>query len=152
MEFVRKSLPATHYIYVPRQCPAPEIASAMGSGFGEVFGFVGEAGVMPLSMPMSLYPAMPAAEVSFHAAVMVSAEDAAKVTGNIMAAELPAGEVMMVTHVGPYDKMYEAHQALWAHMEAEGIPAAMPVFEVYIDDPGQVAPDALRTEVYRAIG
>lgn len=152
MDFIRKTLDATHYIYVPRQCPYPEIAQAMESGFKEVFGFVGSARIRPLSMPMSLYPAMPSEEVAFHAGVMVSAEDAAKAEGTIKAAELPAGEVMMATHVGPYDRMHETHQALWAHMETAGIPAAMPVWEVYVDDPGDTAPKALRTEIYRAIG
>jgi len=59
MEFTRQTLPAQHYLYVTRECPyGPEIAEAMGSGFAEVFGFVAENGITPLSMPMSVYHGM----------------------------------------------------------------------------------------------
>jgi len=46
----------------------------------------------------------------------------------------------------------KTHGALWAHMEAEKIDGAMPVWEVYIDDPGDTPEATLRTEIYRAIG
>lgn len=153
MAFTRKTLPAQHYIYVDRECPyGPEIAEAMGSAFMEVFRFVGEAGVSPLSMPMSVYLGMDPSILRFRGGVIVSAEDAAKATGTIKADTLPGGDVMTTTHVGSYDTMNQTHQALWQHMEAEGIPGAMPVWEIYADDPGDTPEAELRTDIFRAIG
>lgn len=153
MEFTRKTLEPQHYIYVDRECPyGPEIAKAMESGFGEVFTFVGTQGLKPLSMPMSVYLEMDPTMLRFRAGVIVSAEDATKASGNIKSDQLPSGDIMTATHTGPYDQMSDSHQAMWKHMEAEGIPAAMPVWEIYVDDPGQVPANQLRTDLYRAIG
>lgn len=152
MEFVRKSLPAQHYIYVDRECNyGPEIAEAMGSAFGEVFGFVGENGIAPISMPMSVYTGMDPAKLRFRGAVIVSQEDAAKASGNIKADVLPEGDAMTVTHVGSYMGMGDTHKAMWGHMKEQDIPGTMPVWEIYVDDPTEVDEETLRTEIYCAI-
>lgn len=153
MEFERKDLPDQHYIYVEKEVPyGPEIADAMGAAFGEVFSFVGTHGLTPLSMPMSVYPGMDAETLRFHGGVIVSKEDAAKASGTVKAGLLPACEVMHTTHVGPYDGMNKTHQAMWTHMKDNDIPQAMPIWEIYADDPGQVAEQDLRTEIYCKIG
>lgn len=153
MEFTRKTLTLQPYIYVDRECPyGPEIADAMGSAFGEVFAFVGQSGITPLSMPMSVYTGTDPKILRFRGAVAVSAEDAAKATGAIKSDTLPSGDVMHVTHVGTYDAMNLTHQALWSHMETAGITGTMPTWEVYIDDPGETAPETLRTDIFCTIG
>ncbi len=155
MDFVRKTLPEQHYIYVEREASmtGTEIADAMASGFGEVFSFKEKNGVKPLSMPTAIYMDMPDGEkMMFRAGFFVSAEDAARAEGQIQSGVMPAGEAFMATHVGPYAKLHETHKALWDHMEAEGVERAMPVWEVYIDDPTTVPEMEIRTEVFRAIG
>ena len=53
MDFIRKTLPEQHYIYVDKEVPyGPEISDAMGAAFGEVFGFIGQNGITPLAMPI----------------------------------------------------------------------------------------------------
>ena len=152
MEFTRKTLPAQSYVYVDREVPyGPEIAEAMGSAFGEVFGFLGQNGITPLAMPMSVYTGMDPNILRFRGGVIVAAEDAAKASGNIKSAELPAGDVMTVTHVGAYDEMNKTHQAMWAHMKENEIEAAMPIWEIYVDDPGEVAAEKVRTDIYCAL-
>ncbi len=152
MEFTRKTLPAQHYIYVDRECDyGPGIAEAMGSAFGEVFGFVGENRITPMAMPMSVYLGMDPKKLRFRGGVLVSAEDAAKASGNIKADILPAGDVMTTTHVGAYQNLNETHKAMWDHMKMEDIPGTMPVWEIYVDDPGEVAEAEVRTEIYCAI-
>lgn len=153
MEFSRKTLPEQHYIYVDRECDyGPGIADAMGSAFGEVFGFVGQHGITPLSMPMSVYMTMDPTKLRFRGGVIVSADEAAKASGNIKSDTLAAGDAMTTTHVGPYTDMNKTHRALWDHMEAEGIPLAMPIWEIYVDDPGQTPEAEVRTDIFRTIG
>ena len=154
MTFERKTLPEQHYLYVDREASlsGPEIASAMASGFGELFGFAKEKGVNPLAMPMSVYMEMPAGDkMAFRASVFVSAEDAKRAEGEIKAGVMPAGEVFTTTHIGPYANLNQTHKALWDHIEAQGISKAMPVWEIYVDDPASTEEAELRTEVYRAI-
>ncbi len=155
MEITRKSLPEQHYIYVDREASFSknDIAEAMGSGFGAVFMFTKEHNVSPLSMPASIYMEMPSDDrIPFRAAFFVSADDAAKATGEVKAAVMPAGDVAAATHVGPYAGLKESHKALWDYVEAEGLAAAAPVWEIYIDDPTTVPEAELRTEIYRAVG
>ena len=108
--------------------------------------------IVPLSMPMSVYIDMDPKILRFRGGVMVASEDAAQASGTLNAATLPAGEAMHVMHVGPYDNLGDTHKAMWDHMKTQGINGTMPVWEIYVDEPGVVAPDALRTEIYCAIG
>ncbi len=153
MDFIRKTLPEQHYIYVDKEVPyGPEISDAMGAAFGEVFGFIGQNGITPLAMPMSVYMGMDPEILRFRGGVIVSAEDAARASGTIKAATIPAGDAMHVVHVGDYGALGDTHKAMWDHMKDQGINGTMPVWEIYIDDPGEVAQDKVRTEIYCAIG
>jgi len=152
VEITRQSMDAQHYIYVDRECPyGPEIADAMGSAIGEVFAFAAQSGITPLDMPMSVYLQMDKDMLRFRGGVIVSAQDAAKASGPIKSDVLPAGDVMSATHVGPYDDLAKSHQDVWSYMETHGLPAAMPVWEIYTDDPGEVAQDKIRTKIFRAL-
>jgi effector-binding domain-containing protein len=90
--------------------------------------------------------------IPFRAAFFVSADDAAKASGEIKSAVVPAGDVATATHVGPYTGLKESHKAVWDYVEAEGLAKAAPVWEIYVDDPTTVPESELRTEIYRAIG
>jgi effector-binding domain-containing protein len=154
MEFTRKKLPEQHYLYVDRETAmdAKSIGDAMGSGFGEVFGFTQEKGVTPLTMPSSIYLDMPSGDkMAFRAAVFVSADDAAKAEGNIKAGVMPAGDAVTGTHQGPYGNLNQSHKALWDYVEQNNLGKAMPVWEIYVDDPTKTPEEKLRTEIYRAI-
>ena len=101
---------------------------------------------------MSVFLGMDPSVLRFRGGVLVSAEDAAKAAGSIKTDKLPEGEAMTATHVGPYANLNLSHGALWKHMEDNGIPGSMPVWEIYVDDPGEVAEENLRTEIFRKIG
>ncbi len=153
MAFERKTFDTQHYLYVEKTCEYKDIAENMGAAFGAVFGFVGQQGITPLSMPMSLYVAMPnGPEMTFRGAVLVSAEDAAKASGDILAATIPAGDAMHTTHIGAYSGLGATHQALWGHIKDNNLNGQMPVWEIYLDDPGDTDEAALRTEIYCALG
>ena len=152
MQPKRVTLQAQPYLYVERECPyGPEIADAMASAFGEVFSFAQEHGITPASMPISVYVGMDPAVLRFRGGYLVTPEDATKATGRVRADELPAGDVMTVTHVGPYQGLGSTHQQMEEAMKAGGTPSGLPIWEHYVDDPDEVAEDELRTEIFRPI-
>ena len=55
--------------------------------------------------------------------------------------ELPAGSYMSVDYYGAYDGMKGAHEAIWAHMQANNMEMSEPIIEEYITDP-QTEPDS----------
>ncbi|MGE0410229.1 MAG: GyrI-like domain-containing protein [Amphiplicatus sp.] len=154
MRFERKTLPDQHYLYVDRECgfDPKSISEAMASGFGEVFAVAQAKGIKPLAMPMSVYMEMPNDKLRFRAGVLVSADDAAKAGGAVKAGVMPAGDVLTTTHVGPYATLNRSHKALWDYAEREGLAKAMPVWEIFVDDPTKTPEIELRTEIFRALG
>ena len=155
MDIERVSLPEQHYLYVERQSSmdGAEIAAAMGSGFGEVYGFTEEQGIERLNMPMALYMDMPAdGKMSMRLGIMVSRADAARAEGSVKAGVLAAGNAVRAVHVGPYANLNQTHGAVWSYIADNGLGQAMPVWEIYVDDPTLVPEAEMKTEVYRAIG
>jgi hypothetical protein len=59
--------------------------------------------------------------------------------------QLTKGPSMQVLHVGPYDALGRSVGALHSAMAASGLTFAGPHHEIYLDDPGRISPDALRT-------
>jgi len=61
--------------------------------------------------------------------------------------EVPGGEFAVVTHVGPYEQLGLAYHALYAWAQEHGHEARGLVREIYVNDPANVRPEALQTEV-----
>jgi effector-binding domain-containing protein len=81
-----------------------------------------------------------------HVEVGVELRQPCPLTGRVVASTLPAGQVAMTVHRGPYAGLGEAHQAIRDWCAAHGEPPAGPRWEVYgphRDDPADVW-----TEVY----
>jgi len=61
--------------------------------------------------------------------------------GEVVCAETPAGEVVMTTHVGSYDKLAQAHDAIHSWRAANGRTFGGSSWEIYgdwTDDPSQL--------------
>lgn len=81
-----------------------------------------------------------------HVEVGVELRQPCPLTGRVVASTLPAGQVAMTVHRGPYAGLGEAHRAIRDWCAAHGEPPAGPRWEVYgphRDDPADVW-----TEVY----
>ena len=155
MEFRRVELPEQHYLFVERTATydGSSIAEAMSSGFGEITRFAQQNGIERLTMPSAVYVDMPGPNgMTFRAAIFVKAEDAAKAGGDIKAGIIQAGEVYTATHSGSYANLNQSHNALWEQMDTDGALKAMPIWEIYADDPTLVHEAECRTEIFRAIG
>jgi DNA-binding transcriptional MerR regulator len=68
------------------------------------------------------------------------------------AVELPAATCAWTTHRGSYDELGLAHHALFAWAQERGHDAQAAVREIYVNDPNEVAEDALLTEVLLPLG
>lgn len=67
--------------------------------------------------------------------------------GEVEAGTIPASLAVETIHVGPYDDIGAAYEALRAWMKENGRVPAGPAYEHYVDDPDDVAPDELRTRI-----
>lgn len=68
--------------------------------------------------------------------------------GPIKTYELPGGRMVKVQHRGPYEGCGPTYTRLFAWIEEQGLDVTGPVREVYLNDPTQVKPEELLTEIY----
>ena len=123
-----------------------EISSVMGQLYGEVFGYLGSIGVAPAGAPFARYHSVTQDAVDMDVGVAVTQSVEGK--GRIAACELAGGRLAVTWHVGPYDTIAGAYEALQAWMAEQGVQPAGPSWEVYWTDPQQVPdPSQWRTEV-----
>jgi len=69
------------------------------------------------------------------------------VPAGLNASSIPAGRSAVTMHVGSYDGLPNAYEALGAWMDSEGHQPGMGPYEVYIDEMDESRTDELRTEV-----
>jgi AraC family transcriptional regulator len=124
-------------LFVRRQVPRAELATAIGEGLGKAFGFAQTAGAAVAGPPFTRYVEMGDGLLTIEAGMPV----AAAVPG--------AGDMLVALHAGHYDQLGETYAAMERWMAANGRRPAGAPWESYLTDPGS-HPDAAawRTEVY----
>jgi effector-binding domain-containing protein len=66
---------------------------------------------------------------------------------HVHGSSLPAGPAAITWHIGPYDKIGEAYEALSTWITENGGVPDGPGWEIYFSDPGTSAPADYRTQV-----
>ena len=67
--------------------------------------------------------------------------------GPAKASTLPGGRAVTATHVGPYEGLKSAWEAVGAWMKEQGLEASAPPWESYMNDPSKVPPEKLETRI-----
>jgi effector-binding domain-containing protein len=114
-------------------------AQPSGPPYGRYHQFGPEQAIVEIGIPTSA----PASALR----PIASAED-----GELASSELPGGEVAVAVHIGSYDGLSETYARLEKWVGAEGRRPAGAPWESYVDDPSEVDPAALRTEVCWPVG
>jgi effector-binding domain-containing protein len=84
-------------------------------------------------------------------------EVAIPVAGNIVETdeikhyELPRVKMVKTIHKGPYEKVGESYDRLFKWMAENGKEIKGPYREYYLNDPGEVPPEEILTEIYAQI-
>jgi len=72
-------------------------------------------------------------------------------TEEIKCYELPGGKMAKIVHKGPYEDCGPTYEKLFAWIEANGKKLAGPTREAYLNDPHQVSPEEILTDIYAPI-
>ena len=67
--------------------------------------------------------------------------------GDIQAGEIPGGMAATCMHIGPYDKITAAYEALGQWMQSNGRQGTGVCYEIYLNDPQQTPPEQLQTQI-----
>lgn len=83
--------------------------------------------------------------------VCVPVKKEIKVKKDILLKELPSVDGISTIHIGPYDKVGNAYQALSDYAKSEGFDLGLPLRETYLKGPGMLFkgnPNKYQTEVF----
>lgn len=126
--------------------PAAEIAPWLARAYGSVATVVSAHGADPAGPPFARYHKLAGDRLAVEAGFPVST--AIDSTDGVRPAELPAGPAATIVHVGPYDQMEPAYQALTSWISEHGGTVAGDPWEIYFNDPGnEPDPATWRTEI-----
>lgn len=83
--------------------------------------------------------------------VVIPVGKAVKGEGDITCYELPGGRMAKIVHKGPYEKCAAAYKKLFEWIAENHQKVVGPTREVYLNDPRQVSPEEILTEIYAPI-
>lgn len=116
--------------------------------YGEMFGLLGEHGVRPAGMPVTIYHDQEFKVEDVDLEVAIPIAEPVESAGRVVAGTLPGGPVAYTLHVGAYDDIGGAYQALADWTQSHGHEMAGPPRECYLVSPGETQnPAEYRTEV-----
>ena len=132
--------------------PVAEIGPWLARTYGMLARVIEERGAGPVGPPFARYHMLSEERFAVEAGFPVSA--AVNVGGDVRSSELPGGPVAVAVHIGPYDEMRPAYQAITSWVGGHGGEPAGDPWEVYFSDPAREPdPATWRTEIvqpYRA--
>jgi effector-binding domain-containing protein len=129
-----REVPARRVATIRERVPMTVIGKEMGEGFGEVARGVEAAGSSIDGMPFAIFHEMDPDEVDLELGFPVSGEvESGRVHGSI---EDPS-RMVCTMHVGPYEEVAPAYEALTAWIESHGERPGGPPREVYLNEPSE---------------
>jgi effector-binding domain-containing protein len=132
------------------KCKFDEVSKTLASVLPEVMQHITASGGKLMGPPFTIYHSFGPDEIDLEAGMPVQNVIAA--AGRVKNSELPAGRTVTVWHVGPYDKLGAAHDALQAHLAAQKLQARGGPYEIYWTDPGMVPdPAKWKTQLFAPI-
>jgi len=72
--------------------------------------------------------------------------------GEIISYTLPGGTMARIVHLGPYEKAEESYDRLFIWLAERDLVMKGPIREVYYNDPREVRPEEIKTEILVPVG
>lgn len=123
----------------------PELKSLYASVYPRIAQYLGELGSFPAGPPFGMYHNMDMQHLDVEIGFPVAQKALGR--GDIKAGELPAGKYASCVYTGPYDKVSEGWEALMGWVGAHHHQPVGPYLEVYLNDPAEVPPEQLLTQI-----
>ena len=135
-----------HALVVCRELATHEIGATLADILPRVARTIAEQGAEPAGMPFMRYFSMDGHTMRAAAGMPVHAPLAG--SGDIEPHILPGGRALTATHLGDYEGVGMAWQRVWERAGELGAEVRFGGWDVYANDPGTVAPEAIETRIY----
>lgn len=121
-----------------------DLPEVVGKTYGAIMRYLEELGEQPVGMPFAAYYNMDVQNLDVEIGFPVARELVGN--GEIQPSALPGGKVASALHVGPYDQLGAAYEALAEWTKVHGYETSGVSYEFYYEGP-ETPPDELRTEI-----
>lgn len=144
---IREQQEPDRHLAVRRFTASPDqIGALMRQAFGAVYQYLGRHGLPPMGPPVGCYEMGAGTTFEVRAGCVVAAPIEAE--GDIEPFFLSGGTTLVTEHVGPYDELAKAYDALEAHALEFGKELDRGVmWEEYLTGP-EVPPERMRTVIH----
>ncbi len=122
-----------------------ELPQELGRAYGAIGQYMAQLGEQPAGAPYAAYFTFEMSSMDIEIGFPVGSSLPGK--DEIQSGEIPAGKIAQCLYTGPYNKIEPAYNALTAFVEEQGYDATGVAYEFYLNDPGEVAPDELLTQI-----
>jgi effector-binding domain-containing protein len=126
--------------------PVAQIGPWLGRTYGAIIGLLAARQASPAGPPFARFHMLGGGRFEVEAGFPVSRP--IEPSGDVQPSELPGGQVAVTVHVGPYDQMESAYQALASWVADHGGELAGDAWEIFFSDPAtEPDPATWRTEI-----
>ena len=137
--------PAQPTLVVRTRTPAQSLPQVVGQAYGAIMQYAGQLGFQPSGAPFVAYYNMDMEDLDME--IGFPFEQKPKGKDNVLASEIPGGRAAACLHVGPYDQLGAAYEALHKWMQANGHVPTGVAYEFYLNDPQATPPAELQTQL-----
>lgn len=130
-----KELEPQPMMSIRTRCRVAEIGAVLREALIDVFRYLDKRGIRPNGPPFTRYHSYDGSYCEIEAGFPVPRAEEGE--GKIEAGELPGGAAASTVHVGPYEMLPDAHDAIDAWMSKNGKKSRGPQWECYLTDPGK---------------
>lgn len=134
-EIELKELDPQPMVSIRSTCKVAEIGPILRETLLEVFHYLDRRGVRPAGPPFTRYHSYNGTDCEIEAGFPVAEPQPGE--DRITAGELPGGTAACTVHVGPYEDLPDAHDALDRWIHERGRKSRGPQWESYLTDPGK---------------
>ena len=145
-EFSLKELPKQHTATIRMTVKEDEISKSLADMLPAVMSYISKVGASMAGPPFSRYHKVEGGTIDLEAGIPVM--EPIESGERVKASTLPAGDVAVTVHQGPYAELSTTHDLLEKWIESEGFAQRGGCWEIYWTDPGiEPDPKDWRTEV-----
>lgn len=137
--------PAQPTLVIRTRTPVQSLPQAVGQAYGAIMQHAGRLGLQPCGAPFVAYHNMDMADLEIE--IGFPFDQGVTGEGHVVAGEIPGGKAAACLHVGPYDQLGAAYEALHKWMQANGHVPTGVAYEFYLNDPQATPPAELQTQV-----
>ena len=141
-------VPEQHYLYIETTCAMNEIGETLGATYGELFAYIGQNALSPVSMPFARWNSFPKQAgdedvVVFDAGVLIASNHLGN--GRVEGGLLKLRKTIQATHYGAYELSGNTHDLIDVYAAENGLEVIPGALEFYTNDPTTVAPEDVET-------